>query len=455
LVDALAMDKLPIIATVEAQPRSPPKRQLADSSALVALEQDIGKDGAESILREGNTCLPLGVSNKEQPAVGARDTAVLLQLTKTKMCAFFERGKCASSTCRYAHTVDELRRPPNLQKTKLCRAFLQSVCRAGENCGFAHGENDLRVTEGIYKTQMCNFYERGYCKKGDRCNHAHGVVDLRPPASQVSSGAAVATILSPVAGTRRTPAGTVGAPGSAEKLQRPRRNPLPLAELLADLEGQSGASGHSLLAAATVVGAGPRATTSPLAAAPTPTKSVAELASLAISPMPASPLWTQYRAQPLSPAAALAATAGEPAPWPRDPLGVLLDHRSTAQRATPSPVPLQQQQPPQQQLRQQHHPVLPFETTPCATDRCNPASAVTPQTSYGATPQSWEDVGMWAREYAHENLNSDVVAMDLSERLASLDVVVRELAADVAGLRRTSGSDSTVPKPSRPNLHRI
>lgn len=114
MVDALAVDKLRTIGAAETQPRSPPKRQPADPLASAVLEE------------QENNCLPLGESNKERPAVGARgrDNAVLLQLTKTKMCAFFERGKCASSTCRYAHTADELRRPPNLQKTKLCRKGL-------------------------------------------------------------------------------------------------------------------------------------------------------------------------------------------------------------------------------------------------------------------------------------------------------------------------------------------
>eukprot|EP00439_Symbiodinium_sp_Y106_P081052 s1430_g19.t4 len=109
-----------------------------------------------------------------------RDSAVVLQLAKTKMCSFYEKGKCSSETCRYAHSLEELRCPPNLQKTKLCKSFLQGKCAHGENCSFAHGDSDLRVTSGIYKTQMCNFYERGHCKKGDRCNHAHGDADLRP-----------------------------------------------------------------------------------------------------------------------------------------------------------------------------------------------------------------------------------------------------------------------------------
>jgi len=99
---------------------------------------------------------------------------------KTKMCYFFERGKCASSNCRYAHSKTELRHQPNLQKTKLCKTFAQEGrCLEGENCVFAHGESELKHTDGIYKTQMCHFYERGRCLKGDRCNHAHGPGDMR------------------------------------------------------------------------------------------------------------------------------------------------------------------------------------------------------------------------------------------------------------------------------------
>ncbi|CAJ1371179.1 unnamed protein product [Effrenium voratum] len=111
----------------------------------------------------------------------SNENAVTARLLKTKMCYFFERGKCASSTCRYAHSSSELRKPPNLQKTKLCKAFAEGRCTKGDNCVFAHGEVQLRVTDGIYKTQMCHFFERGRCLKGERCNHAHGPDDLRQP----------------------------------------------------------------------------------------------------------------------------------------------------------------------------------------------------------------------------------------------------------------------------------
>eukprot|EP00440_Ansanella_granifera_P023233 gb/GFBE01025229.1/.p1 GENE.gb/GFBE01025229.1/~~gb/GFBE01025229.1/.p1 ORF type:complete len:420 (+),score=65.55 gb/GFBE01025229.1/:1-1260(+) len=110
-----------------------------------------------------------------------QENAVTARLLKTKMCYFFERGKCASSTCRYAHSPDELRKQPNLQKTKLCKAHAEGACTDGDRCVFAHGEVQLRVTDGIYKTQMCHFFERGRCLKGERCNHAHGPDDMRQP----------------------------------------------------------------------------------------------------------------------------------------------------------------------------------------------------------------------------------------------------------------------------------
>uniref|UniRef100_A0A7S1A8P4 C3H1-type domain-containing protein n=1 Tax=Noctiluca scintillans TaxID=2966 RepID=A0A7S1A8P4_NOCSC len=138
-------------------------------------------------------------STPKEKQVKVRESAVTMQLVKTKMCSYYVRGKCGSTECRFAHSQEELKHAPNLQKTKLCRNFLQGQCASGENCSFAHCDKDLRVTDGIYKTQICNFYERGYCKKGERCNHAHGNGDLR----------------------RRPP-------------ERFQRSPFPLAELLAD-----------------------------------------------------------------------------------------------------------------------------------------------------------------------------------------------------------------------------
>merc|ERR1719359_2373486 len=194
-----------------------------------------------------------------------------MQLSKTKMCAFFERGKCASMNCRYAHSAAELRPPPNLQKTKLCRMFLAGGCN-DENCFFAHGESDLRVTEGIYKTQICNFFERGYCKKGDRCNHAHGNLDLRPPRKAqdpFTPAVALKAVTSPAAAKAHGPltpgavapgkenAAASGAP-LASGATRQRRQTMALADLITDNE-------------ANIMGA---------PALPSPDKSVVDLAAM-------------------------------------------------------------------------------------------------------------------------------------------------------------------------------
>ena len=50
----------------------------------------------------------------------------MISLNARKMCYFFERGKCASATCRYAHSSSELRSAPDLQKTP--GAHMTMIC---------------------------------------------------------------------------------------------------------------------------------------------------------------------------------------------------------------------------------------------------------------------------------------------------------------------------------------
>lgn len=321
---------------------------------------------------------PTGSTPTEAQKKAARDNAVTAQLTKTKMCAFFSRGRCASTNCRYAHCVEELRTLPNLQKTKLCRAFLTGACTEGENCPFAHGEQDLRVTEGIYKTQICNFHERGYCKKGDRCNHAHGPTDLRPQTPHAMKNAQDAE-------KSATPLELLPQPGPKP---RGARSPLPLAELLLDDEN---------------------------AGTPTPTKAVSPLGpyggaagySPGISPvglgMPQTPdTWMQsaYQLHPTSPSAM--GMHGIPArsPMPREPLDVLLGH-ANPQSGTPGPLVFDHVQ-----------------------------AAAMSQQQY--------------RAEATQALQQQQAAAPLDERLASLDAVVRNLAADVRSLAvsRTEAGNS-------------
>jgi len=353
-------------------------------------------------------------STKDKTLKLARDNAVTIQLTKTKMCAFFERGKCASANCRYAHSAAELRSAPDLHKTKLCRAFLSGGCN-DENCFYAHGEGDLRVTDGIYKTQICNFFERGYCKKGDRCNHAHGTNDLRPPTpSTVAS----------------TPLGKT-SPSSQGDSTRQRRSPLPLSELLViDSEANMGMSPHY--------------NTIP----PTPTKSVTELAQLAFSPAAQSPMWGQYPPvmHPLSPMSALGPMGDVTSMWPpRDAVDMLVQDQRMVSPAANLMYTMETMDPHMEMLEQQfpdHTPEKTLQLLSLASPAHRPAPGLcepprsTPPHSFGSTeaarmsPPGLEEPTPPPKEDVR-----DPLMVNLSERLASLDRVVLSLGNDIAAIK--------------------
>ncbi|KAJ1607437.1 CCCH domain-containing protein [Cryptosporidium canis] len=79
------------------------------------------------------------------------------QLYKTKMCAFYNVGKCTrGNLCAFAHSVQELRPLPDLRFTRLCELTKRGdICR-DVNCTFAHSLNDLRTTE-IPPTPLSEF----------------------------------------------------------------------------------------------------------------------------------------------------------------------------------------------------------------------------------------------------------------------------------------------------------
>jgi len=291
-----------------------------------------------------------------------QDNAVTARLMKTKMCYFFERGKCSSQNCRYAHSAEELRNQPNLQKTKLCKVWaLHGCCANTENCVFAHGEEELRVTDGIYKTQMCHFFERGRCLKGERCNHAHGPDDLRMPALSSQAGRPT------TAGSTNALPGGVAAleTGSAPNLGfvacgdacRPL-SPLPLADLLADSTHAQQRTGLGSPVPSPALAAAAAGFLSPDLGA----------AGGYVAPLAASPIWS-------APWGAIAGTFGSPG----TPLTCL-------QPLAPS-VMLEG-----------------------------------PQGGFGAADAMVEAVADHV---------STLVPCDLSERLASLDLVVQDLSAEV------------------------
>jgi len=104
---------------------------------------------------------------------------------KTKMCNLFLLNLCKKGNdCPFAHSEDEIREKPNLEKTKLCPQFLEEgKCNKGNRCAFAHGEEELRSTPDLFKTAICNLWSQGKCTSGERCRFAHGPKDLRPAPS--------------------------------------------------------------------------------------------------------------------------------------------------------------------------------------------------------------------------------------------------------------------------------
>lgn len=105
-----------------------------------------------------------------------------LQLFKTDLCKFYLQSRCENGdSCSYAHTMNEVRRKPDLTRTSMCRSVLQKGHCDDPSCRFAHTDEQLRATHGFFKMKMCGFAESGRCKHGANCRFAHTVEELRPP----------------------------------------------------------------------------------------------------------------------------------------------------------------------------------------------------------------------------------------------------------------------------------
>mmetsp|Transcript_33967 Transcript_33967/g.73444 ORF Transcript_33967/g.73444 Transcript_33967/m.73444 type:complete len:273 (-) Transcript_33967:209-1027(-) len=113
---------------------------------------------------------------------------VLEQHLKTRICKFWLEGKCLRDQCLFAHGEEELRAPPDLSRTVLCRQFAKYGFCVRENCMFAHESQVVEKgdTDTAYKTRLCNFAfaEGQLCRFGDQCRQAHSVAELRPTPDQ-------------------------------------------------------------------------------------------------------------------------------------------------------------------------------------------------------------------------------------------------------------------------------
>ncbi|KAL8541184.1 hypothetical protein ACS0TY_002446 [Phlomoides rotata] len=168
-----------------------------------------------------------------------RAKAIGKMFYKTKLCCKFRAGTCPYITnCNFAHSVEELRKPPpNWQdivaaheeessetreefqipilgvtddaqrsyKGRHCKKFYTDEgCPYGENCTFLHDEqskaresvvislgpgsgggygnnaNGSTLKPSNWKTRICNKWElTGYCPFGSKCHFAHGNAEVK------------------------------------------------------------------------------------------------------------------------------------------------------------------------------------------------------------------------------------------------------------------------------------
>lgn len=153
-----------------------PRSVLEDDARSLKKSKRPGRRERERMRQERDS--QTAAARRKQEAVAAFNN----QLKKTKLCTyFFEQGGCQlGDRCGFAHGVHELNQAPDLQKTRLCEAFIAGDCEKMFNCSFAHGEEELRADSGHYKRSLCSWHEQGRCRNGAACRFAHGAAELRP-----------------------------------------------------------------------------------------------------------------------------------------------------------------------------------------------------------------------------------------------------------------------------------
>jgi len=106
--------------------------------------------------------------------VGEQDDSHLSRiLSKTKLCTFYQQGRCTREFCTFAHGEHELRARPDLEKTVFCHFLRDRGMCYNVECKFAHSMWELR-TDRIDNTAVGDqrFDDRGpYLGHGEVDNH--------------------------------------------------------------------------------------------------------------------------------------------------------------------------------------------------------------------------------------------------------------------------------------------
>lgn len=197
-------------------------------------------DSRQSQTRSGSE--PPNKKSRSSQSGDSRAKAIGKMFFKTKLCCKFRAGTCPYITnCNFAHSIEELRRPPpNWQdivaahdderepreefqipsvvsspfgvdsqrsyKGRHCKKFFtEEGCPYGDNCTFLHDEQSktresvaislgpgsggnygnnnntagVNIKPSNWKTRICNKWEHtGYCPFGSKCHFAHGAQEL-------------------------------------------------------------------------------------------------------------------------------------------------------------------------------------------------------------------------------------------------------------------------------------
>ncbi|KAI9125352.1 hypothetical protein K1719_003968 [Acacia pycnantha] len=202
---------------------------------------DSNYDQRQSQSRSGSEPPNKKSRNSQDATSSNRSKTIGKMFFKTKLCCKFRAGTCPYITnCNFAHSVEELRRPPpNWQeivaaheeeksimsepreefqipsivssgfagemqrayKGRHCKKFYtEEGCPYGDNCTFLHDEqsrnresvaislgpggyggagNGSNSKPSNWKTRICNKWEMtGYCPFGNKCHFAHGAAEL-------------------------------------------------------------------------------------------------------------------------------------------------------------------------------------------------------------------------------------------------------------------------------------
>lgn len=175
-----------------------------------AVSQDLCQSAATAVAMAGTS--PASSSSTPKAAgIGSlrdvrRQECYSNQFYKTKLCTYWQRRKCMrGASCRFAHGVEELNRPPDLNRTALCRRKLKSGACDDPNCQYAHDASSLRATDMFYKTTMCYFHQYGVCRFGQSCRHAHSPSELRVTLTQGQQAPGAASISRQIQLPQETP----------------------------------------------------------------------------------------------------------------------------------------------------------------------------------------------------------------------------------------------------------